>query len=173
MCHFLTPILLSNALNIQLLVCFVLELLFRPLLKDHCLSTEVNNRVLMSHITDLIFRFICHWYGHWFAQYSCPTLQCQDCSSQGTSSLFNHLLSHLASWYLSGLIMAGHLGYEAQSTNMTVHWKGANFIRESGAGQHKATWRLPLALQLLCPLLLQPRPILLLFLEHCLLHVQD
>jgi len=144
-CHFLTPILSSN---IQPLVCFVLESLFRPPLKDHRLSTEVNNRVLMSHITDLIFRSICHQYGRWFAQYGCPALQCRDCSSWGTSSFFNHLLSHLASWYLSGLIMAGHLGYEAQGTNMTVHWKGANFIGGSGAGQHEAAWRLPLALQL-------------------------
>jgi len=64
------------------------------------------------------------------------------------SSLFNHLLSHSASWYLSGLITASHLGYEAQGTNMTMHWKGANFIGGSGAGQHEAAWRLPLALQL-------------------------
>jgi len=154
-CHFLTPILSSNALNIQPLVCFVLEPLFRPSLKDHRLSTEMNNRVLMSHITDLIFRLICHQYGHWFAQYGCPALQCQDCSSWDTSSLFNYLLSHSASWYLSGLIMAGHLGYEAQGTNMTVHWKGVNFIGGSGAGQHKAAWRLPLALQLVPAVILR------------------
>jgi len=135
----------------QLLACFVLESLFRPPLRDRRLSMEVNNRLSMfphcwpDSQVDLSRVWVLV-HSAWLFHSTMPRLLLPRCEE--VSLLFNRLLSHSASWYLSGSIMVSHLVYEAQGTNITVHWKGANFIGGSGAGQHEAAWRLPLALQL-------------------------